>query len=420
MRCGNSALPWSSDATLEKHTNPVMEIFVTPLVSSALSANSTPDAMCLIKVYEAWWDDPTPVCSYWESKNATKTLSSVLFRYYRHVFSGNPHAVVKGPLVFWHNMFSSGDGHCRGKHNGHWNALSQFFNSQNATGSVNAEPMMDSSDMSECFPVSPTASKPVVLKLCLMAGPSSKASKRKNLSRLDVLKQMFDAFVNRLLAYNFQTHVGLVTFGTTASVSQDITHAIENFRHQLNNMVAKGDTAIWDSVVLAMDQLQQYASKYPKAKLRIICISDGEDNKSSRLVHDLTSQLVSSKIVVDSFCLGKEDNTDLQTLSYMTGGYKFEPSNLEEAMAICEMEPVLSLVERPDADLPRNSSRHAGNALYRFQHAKKSLIVDRATRDQFPHRKVHPQLADSFVELKSSARNTSSQVRSDSNLRLSR
>ena len=107
-----------------------------------------------------------------------------------------------------------------------------------------------------------------------------------------------------------------------------------------------------------MDQLQQYASKYPKAKLRIICISDGEDNRSSRLVHDLTSQLAGHNIVVDSFCLGKlhhigcsifidpffsgdADNTALQTLSYMTGGYKFEPSSLEEAMAICEMEPVL-------------------------------------------------------------------------------
>jgi hypothetical protein len=54
-----------------------------------------------------------------------------------------------------------------------------------------------------------------------------------------------------------------------------------------------------------MDQLQQYASKYPKSKLRIICISDGEDNKSNRLVHEIAAQLVGYNIVVDSFCLGK-------------------------------------------------------------------------------------------------------------------
>ncbi|KAJ4348997.1 hypothetical protein N0V95_004994 [Ascochyta clinopodiicola] len=205
---------------------------------------------------------------------------------------------------------------------------------------------------------------------------SLSAEQRKTLSRLDVLKQMFDAFFNRLLAYSFQTHVGLVTFGSSASISQPVTHAVENFRHQLNNMVAAGDTAIWDSITLASDQLQQYAAKYPKAKLRIICISDGEDNKSARL-----------------------------TLSYMTGGYKFQPASLEEAMAICEMEPVLSLLERPAMTLPRT---------------KKSVAVDQATLDEFPQRKPLPQLSEPFVELKIFARHATSQVRADSNLRASR
>jgi hypothetical protein len=118
--------------------------------------------------------------------------------------------------------------------------------------------------------------------------------------------------------------------------------------------------------------------------------------------------------------LGNTNNTSLQTLSYMTGGYKFQPGSLEEAMAICEMEPVLSLLERPVADLPRSSSRHSGNALYRFQQAKKSLIVDHAASDEFPQRKPLPQLAESFIELGTFARLASSQVRSDSNLRLSR
>jgi hypothetical protein len=67
------------------------------------------------------------------------------------------------------------------------------------------------------------------------------------LSRLDVLKQMFDAFINQILAYGFQTHIGLVTFGTKAVVSQKITNAVENFRHKLNDMHDGGDTALWDS-----------------------------------------------------------------------------------------------------------------------------------------------------------------------------
>jgi hypothetical protein len=52
-------------------------------------------------------------------------------------------------------------------------------------------------------------------------------------------------------------------------------------------------------------------------------------------------------VVVDAFCLGDEDNIELRTISYLSGGYKFKPLSLEEAMAICEMEPVLSQLERP-------------------------------------------------------------------------
>jgi hypothetical protein len=105
----------------------------------------------------------------------------------------------------------------------------------------------------------------------------------------------------------------------------------------------------------------------------------------------------------------------------MTGGYKFQPKALEEVMAICEMEPVLSLWERPVAGLPVfSSARSYTTNLFRFQKAKDSVEVDLATRDQFPHRKEHPQLAEPFVELGRFARRASSQSRSDSSQRLSR
>jgi hypothetical protein len=62
---------------------------------------------------------------------------------------------------------------------------------------------------------------------------------------------------------------------------------------------------------MASETLLQYSQKYPKARLRIICISDGEDNSSKRLVHDLASHLVQSKIVVDSFCIGEYPAVDV-------------------------------------------------------------------------------------------------------------
>lgn len=87
---------------------------------------------------------------------------------------------------------------------------------------------------------------PLVLKVYIGGKPSQKKKNSgKNLSRvslalgqtgnnakpfyLDVLKAMFDAFVNRLLAYNFQTHMGnaqirLFRIGTGLIIASRIDH----------------------------------------------------------------------------------------------------------------------------------------------------------------------------------------------------
>ena len=49
------------------------------------------------------------------------------------------------------------------------------------------------------------------------------------------------------------------------------------------------------------------------------------------------NSLQKNSVVVDSFCLGNEDNEVLRAISYLSGGYKFKPESLEQAMAICEM-----------------------------------------------------------------------------------
>lgn len=68
-------------------------------------------------------------------------------------------------------------------------------------------------------------------------------------------------------------------------------------------------------------------------------------------------------MVLDSFCLGGADNVDLRTMSYLSGGYKFKPNSLEQAMAICEMEPVLSQLERPAIAPPSNAYAHSYDKL---------------------------------------------------------
>jgi ubiquitin-protein ligase len=154
--------------------------------------------------------------------------------------------------------------------------------------------------------------------------------------------------------------------------------------------------------------------------MRIIYIADENDTKSKQQVHDVVLGLIRDRVVIDSFCLGDVDNLDLQVLAYLTRGYKFQPDQMEHAMAICEMRLVLSGLERPDVVLPNSTKQFQGNFLYNFGRARSSLEVDEVTRDAFPRRREHPLLSEAFIELGRFARGFSMVNRNDSNLRLAR
>ena len=140
--------------------------------------------------------------------------------------------------------------------------------------------------------------------------------------------------------------IGLIAFDSKPRITQGITYAIEDFRTSMNEMTAQGDTRVWDALALANDQLADYGQKYSNAKKRIICLSDGADTDSGKKCYDVCEELIRDQVVLDSFCLGKDPSPELRAISYLTGGYVFLPKTLEQAMAICEMEPVLSQLER--------------------------------------------------------------------------
>ena len=103
-----------------------------------------------------------------------------------------------------------------------------------------------------------------------------------------------------MLAYNFKSHMGLITFASTPTIQSGISHVLENFRRSVNDIEANGDTALWDALALASDQLVEYGKKYPQAKKRIICISDGEDTSSvSNKPQEICWRLRSQQIAVD-------------------------------------------------------------------------------------------------------------------------
>ena len=122
---------------------------------------------------------------------------------------------------------------------------------------------------------------------------------------------------------------------------------------------------------------------------------------------------------------GNENNVDLRTLSYLLGCYRFQPTSLVNALAICEMEPFLSISERPTPLPPPDTPRHRLQFMGHFWNARYLATPTVVTSEILPPRKEHPNLRDDFVQLSAATghpnnTNTSSGSISRSNLRISR
>jgi len=86
---------------------------------------------------------------------------------------------------------------------------------------------------------------------------------------------------------HFRPHIGLITFSTKPMVRQAIADVIEDFRTSVHNISCEGFTSLWDALALAFEQLSGHGQKFPGARKRIICLSDGEDTTSSRPVQEV-------------------------------------------------------------------------------------------------------------------------------------
>jgi hypothetical protein len=121
-------------------------------------------------------------------------------------------------FTLWCRLHDTGDGHCSGTIiEDHCEPLSKYFSAYYCTGKLSEEPCIDG--RSDHDDEQDAWDTPLVLKIAVDSNEPIE-NPHTSLSRSDVLKQMFDGYINRVLAYGFQTHLGLVTFGTKASISQ--------------------------------------------------------------------------------------------------------------------------------------------------------------------------------------------------------
>jgi Ca-activated chloride channel family protein len=133
----------------------------------------------------------------------------------------------------------------------------------------------------------------------------------------------------------------IVNFDDSAYLEQEFTGSIGDLVDALDNIDARGETALYDAIYLSAD----HAKSGHKDKKALLLISDGEDNVSKYGINKVIEALKQSKVTL--YCIGlleeddqrgglfkkppsKKAKEDLQKFAAITGGQSFFPKNLDE------------------------------------------------------------------------------------------
>jgi len=133
----------------------------------------------------------------------------------------------------------------------------------------------------------------------------------------------------------------IVNFDDSAYLEQDFTGSIGDLIDALDNIDARGETALYDAVYLSADHVK--AGK--KDKKALLLITDGEDNVSKYGINKVFEALKQSKVTLYAIGLLEENDQrgglfkkspskkakeDLEKFAEITGGQSFFPKNLDE------------------------------------------------------------------------------------------
>ncbi|KAF7898441.1 hypothetical protein EAF00_004887 [Botryotinia globosa] len=143
----------------------------------------------------------------------------------------------------------------------------------------------------------------------------------------------------------------IITFGSKAEQEAHISRIGKEFKNKLENTQATDHrTSLFDALSLAHSRLVSHQKQYPesKMKLRIIALTDGEDNSSAFTAEETREMLYNDNIVLDSIVIGGSSSGDLFKISKYTGGYAFKPTSRMLLFQTFLLEPFLDILARPD------------------------------------------------------------------------
>jgi Ca-activated chloride channel family protein len=134
----------------------------------------------------------------------------------------------------------------------------------------------------------------------------------------------------------------IINFDDSAYLEQDFTSSIGDLIDALENIDARGETALYDALYLAADKVTKEGKKDKRA---ILLITDGEDNASKFGINKVIEALRQSKVTLYAIGLLEEDDQrgglfkkppskkakdDLIKFAGITGGQAYFPKSLDE------------------------------------------------------------------------------------------
>ncbi|XP_056442132.1 uncharacterized protein LOC130379376 [Gadus chalcogrammus] len=164
--------------------------------------------------------------------------------------------------------------------------------------------------------------------------------------KIDAVKELFDSFATRTMAYDFHHVICFVRFSSDVKLIHTFTETLEKFKQYLRDLEPKGRTVLYDALQLGVKEMEEVKKRFPDCRLRIICLTDGNDVGSTVKPEIVAVNLIKSNIIVDSILLGKVDNNTLHGISNATGGCCFKPQTSTDGLKLFESETVLSLEMR--------------------------------------------------------------------------
>merc|ERR1712139_62894 len=153
--------------------------------------------------------------------------------------------------------------------------------------------------------------------------------------------------------------LGLIQFDNHVEQLLDITTRLDRFESIVDDMEKRGQTAIYSSIIEAVNMLARHFTAESQTDLRILVLTDGQNN-TGHSPEEALEAVNQIGAVVDAIIVGNNPDANLRRIVNATDGECYQISNLGEGFELLEAEGVVSLrARRGGTDKPPFEKREA-------------------------------------------------------------